>query len=62
MSTPAPIQRAALLGLKVAAGLAFLAPLVTRLVVGQAFFLTGRGKWQHFDNTVTFFTELGLEL
>ncbi|HEY5908591.1 MAG TPA: DoxX family protein [Vicinamibacteria bacterium] len=60
MITPSPLERAARLGLKLAAGLSFLAPLVTRVVVGQAFFLTGRGKWQHFDNTVTFFTELGL--
>ena len=60
MSVPGPLKRAAELGLKVAAALSFLAPLVTRLVVGQAFFLTGRGKWQHFDNTVTFFTELGI--
>jgi putative oxidoreductase len=58
-STPA---RAAALGLKVAAALAFLAPLLTRLVLGQAFFLTGRGKLQNFDNTVTFFTELGLPM
>jgi putative oxidoreductase len=48
------------LGLKVAAALAFLAPLATRVVVGWAFYLTGSGKWAHFDNTVTFFTELGI--
>lgn len=60
MPAPALPQRAAALGLKVAAALSFLAPLLTRLVVGQAFFLTGRGKWQHFENTVTFFTELGI--
>jgi putative oxidoreductase len=54
------LKRATELGLKVAAALSFLAPFLTRLVVGQAFFLTGRGKWQHFDNTVTFFTELGI--
>ena len=60
MSPPASLKRAAELGLKVAAALSFLAPLLTRLVVGQAFFLTGRGKWQHFENTVTFFTELGI--
>jgi putative oxidoreductase len=56
----APLKRLAALGLQVAAALSFLAPLLTRLVVGQAFFLTGRGKWQHFENTVTFFTELGI--
>ncbi len=60
MSVQTPVKRAAELGLKVAAALSFLAPLVTRLAVGQAFFLTGRGKWQHFENTVTYFTELGI--
>jgi putative oxidoreductase len=48
------------LGLKVAAALAFLAPLATRLVMGQAFFLTGRGKLENFPRTVEFFTGLGL--
>jgi putative oxidoreductase len=60
MPAPAPFQRAAQLGLKAAAALAFLAPLVTRLVVGSAFYVTGSGKWAHFDNTVTFFTQLGI--
>jgi putative oxidoreductase len=60
MPAPARIQKAAKLGLKIAAALAFLAPLATRLVVGWAFYLTGSGKWAHFDNTVTFFTELGI--
>jgi len=60
MPAPARVQQAAKLGLKIAAALAFLAPLLTRLVVGWAFYLTGSGKWAHFDNTVTFFTELGI--
>jgi putative oxidoreductase len=60
MTPPAFLTRAAQLGLKVAAALAFLAPLATRLTVGWAFYLTGSGKWAHFDNTVTFFTELGI--
>ena len=60
MPAPALLQKGATLGLKVAAALAFLAPLVTRIVVGWAFYLTGSGKWAHFDNTVTFFTELGI--
>jgi putative oxidoreductase len=60
MSALASWKRTAELGLKVAAALSFLAPLLTRVVLGQAFFLTGRGKWQHFENTVTFFTELGI--
>lgn len=48
------------LGLKTAAALAFLAPLATRLVMGQAFFLTGRGKLANFPRTVEFFTSLGI--
>jgi putative oxidoreductase len=60
MPAPARVQQAAKLGLKIAALLAFLAPLATRVVVGWAFYLTGSGKWAHFDNTVTFFTELGI--
>jgi putative oxidoreductase len=47
-----------LLGL--AAALAFLPPLLTRLVLGQAFFLTGSGKLANFDRTVGFFTDLGI--
>ena len=55
MAAPAFLQRAARLGLKVTAALAFLAPLLTRLTMGHAFFLTGRGKLANFDNTVEFF-------
>lgn len=60
MSVADRLRRIAVLFLKVAGALAFLAPLATRIVVGWAFFLTGRGKWANFDNTVTFFTELGI--
>jgi putative oxidoreductase len=60
MSVADRLRRMAALFLKVAGALAFLAPLATRIVVGWAFFLTGRGKWANFDNTVTFFTELGI--
>jgi putative oxidoreductase len=60
MSARERIQAALKLGLAAAAALAFLAPLATRVVVGWAFYLTGNGKWAHFDNTVTFFTELGI--
>lgn len=40
-----------------------LAPLpaaATRIVLGLAFFHTGSGKWHNFDNTVAFFTSLGI--
>jgi putative oxidoreductase len=39
-----------------------LAALLTRIVIGWAFFLTGRGKLQNFDNTVKFFTEIGIPM
>jgi putative oxidoreductase len=42
------------------ASLAFLPPLLTRLVIGQAFHLTGHGKLTNFDRTVDFFTSLGI--
>jgi putative oxidoreductase len=60
MPAPALLSRAAALGLGAAAALSFLAPLATRVVLGWAFYLTGSGKWTHFDNTVTFFTGLGI--
>jgi putative oxidoreductase len=60
MAAPAIVTRVATLGLKAAAALSFVAPLLTRIVIGHAFFLTGRGKWANFDNTVAFFTELGI--
>lgn len=60
MSAPAFLQRVANLGLRAAVALSFLAPLLTRLVMGQAYFFTGRGKLEHPDNIVGFFTELGI--
>lgn len=60
MSAPVVVQRAARLGLRAAAVLALLIPLATRLVLGQAFFQTGRGKLANFSNTVSFFTDLGI--
>lgn len=44
MAAPALVQRLAKTGLGIAARLSFLAPLLTRVTVGYAFFLTGRGK------------------
>ncbi|HEX9636170.1 MAG TPA: DoxX family protein [Acidobacteriota bacterium] len=54
------LRKLARLGLGLAATLAFLAPLATRLVLGHEFYQTGSGKWQNFDNVVTFFTGLGI--
>jgi putative oxidoreductase len=62
MSRTDTIRRQMRTGLKVAAALAFLPPLATRLVMGQAFFFTGRGKLANFDHTVEFFTGLGIPM
>jgi putative oxidoreductase len=62
MSSIDSLRRGRALALKLAAALAFLAPLVTRLVMGQAFYQTGSGKIANFANTVSFFTELGIPM
>jgi putative oxidoreductase len=54
------VSRLRCLGERGAALLQPVAPLVTRLVIGEAFLLTGLGKWRNFDSTVAFFTDLGL--
>jgi putative oxidoreductase len=56
------LRRGRALALRLAAALAFLAPLVTRLIMGQAFYQTGSGKIANFANTVSFFSELGIPL
>jgi putative oxidoreductase len=54
------LRRGRALALRLLAALAFIAPLVTRLVMGQAFYQTGNGKIENFANTVGFFSELGI--
>ena len=54
------LRRARAQALKLASALAFLAPLVTRLVMGQAYHQTGSGKIANFANTASFFGELGI--
>jgi putative oxidoreductase len=60
MSSLDSLRRGRALCLKLLAALAFLPPLLTRLVMGQAFHETGSGKIEHFANVVRFFTELGI--
>jgi putative oxidoreductase len=55
-----PIQRWASLGLRITGALAFLAPLLTRLVVGLGFHATGHGKLQDLSKVTGFFTDLGI--
>lgn len=54
ISTPRPentIQRYAGILLYMTGALSFVAPLLTRLLIGEAFYATGRGKWENFDRT-----------
>lgn len=57
---PAFVKNAVALGLKVASALAFLAPLLTRITVGYAFFLTGRGKLGNLEGFTGYLQELGV--
>lgn len=60
MPAPAGVQRILGLGLRVTAVLAFLPPLFTRMAVGHAFYLTGKGKLANAEGIVKFFTDLGI--
>jgi putative oxidoreductase len=60
MTLPSMVRASTRTALKAAGALAFLAPLATRLVIGQAFFLSGRGKLANFEHTVEFFSGLGI--
>jgi len=55
-----PIQRLASLGLRITGALAFLAPLLTRLVVGWGFHGTGHGKLQNLQKVTGFFSDQGI--
>jgi putative oxidoreductase len=54
------VQQAADLGIRLAAALQFAAPLLTRITLGHAFFLTGRGKLAHFEDFVGFMAARGI--
>ena len=56
------IRRLAALGLKITAALQFLAPLLTRLVIGVGFYYTGKGKLGDLDKVTGFFTDLGIPM
>ena len=41
---------------------AMIAPIVTRVVVGQAYIITGLGKLQNIERTTKYFTDLGIPM
>ena len=57
-----PIRRLAALGLRITAALAFMAPLLTRLVIGVGLHYTGHGKLMNLEKTTAFFTDLGIPM
>jgi len=54
------IGRATRRSLALAAALSFVAPLLTRLVVGQTFYQTGAGKLGNIEGVTGFFEGLGI--
>jgi putative oxidoreductase len=60
MAVSPVVQRVARLGLRAAGALAFLAPLLTRITVGYAFILTGRGKLADLQTFTEFMQSLGV--
>jgi len=60
MPTSDAIRRLAVRTLKLFVPLAFVPPLLTRVLVGWAFVLTGTGKWSRIDGVVDYFTQLGI--
>ena len=54
------IRRSLNQGLKLLGYLDWVPGVLTRLVVGFAFFDSGRGKINNMENTVSFFTDLGI--
>lgn len=53
-------RRGTALGLWLAQKGAFVAPLITRLAIGYAFYEAGKGKWGNLENTTGFFESLGI--
>jgi putative oxidoreductase len=60
MPAPAAVGRAAALALRVTSALSFLAPLLTRLVIGYAFYQAGGGKLANMEGVTGFFAGLGI--
>lgn len=49
-------------GMRALAWLSFLPPLLTRLLVGQAFYEAGGGKLENPERVAAFFTSLGIPM
>jgi len=60
MNVRSAAQRAADLGIRLASALQFVAPLLTRITLGHAFFLTGGGKIANIEDFVGFMAARGI--
>ena len=54
------VRRLAQNALRFAHSLDFLPPLLTRVLLGLAFYQTGSGKWSDLDKPTSFFKDLGI--
>jgi len=54
------LGRAVTLGDAVLARMTFLPPLMTRIMLGYGFYMTGTGKFRYFEQTAEFFSGLGI--
>jgi putative oxidoreductase len=54
------LQKICRIGLKVIGYVSFIAPLLTRLLVGHLFYLSGKGKLEHIERPIAFFTKIGI--
>jgi len=55
-----PVRRLALFCRKITNSLAWIAPLLTRLVIGLGLHITGDGKLKNLDRVTSFFGSLGI--
>jgi putative oxidoreductase len=62
MPAPAIVQRADRLVLTICGALAFAPPLLSRFFLAHEFYLTGRGKLEHPEKIVEFFTTLNIPM
>ena len=58
--SPGFVSRISRLALNVTGALSFLAPLLTRLVIGVGFYYTGKGKLGDLGKVTEFFGSLGI--
>lgn len=54
------LEQGSVLTQKVCGYFSFIAPLITRIVVGAGFYMTGQGKIAHIDRVIEYFKSLNI--